>query len=61
MENITAIRYYKNNGEFVITTRNSITGDTTKTYANHLKENEQAWAKNSKHFFESESCACWMN
>lgn len=58
---ITAIRYFKNNGEFVITTRNAITGKTSKTYANNLTDKEKNWAKISKHCFETEKCVCWVN
>lgn len=60
MGTITSIRYLKNNGEFVITTR-TVTGKTTKTYANSLSDNEKLWAKSSKYFFEDEYCACWVN
>lgn len=61
MEIITAIRYFKNNGEFVVTTRNDNTGKTSKTHSNNLTENERNFANNSKHFFEDEICACWIN
>lgn len=58
---IAAIRYLKKSGEFIITERNADTGKTFKTYTNTLSEKEIFWAKNSKHFFEDETCACWMN
>lgn len=61
MTTITAIRYFKKNGEFVITERNTITGKTSKTYATNLTDNERKWAKSSKDCFETETCVCWMN
>jgi hypothetical protein len=60
MEKITAIRYYKNPGEFVVTTKDPA-GKTSKTHANHLTDDEKAWAKNSRYFFDSDACACWIN
>jgi hypothetical protein len=58
---ITSIRYSKKSGEFIVTKRNAYTGKTLKAYTNTLTENEKFWAKNSKHFFEDETCACWSN
>lgn len=61
MTSITAIRYFKKAGEFVITERDTVTGKTTKTYSNNLTKNEREWAKSSKDCFETEICICWMN
>lgn len=61
MEKITAIRLFKNEGEYVVTRRDANTGKTFKTYANRLNDREKAWAKSSKYFFEDATCACWMN
>ena len=58
---ITAIRYFKKSGEFVVTERNANTGKTSKIHTNTLSENEKSWAKDSKYFFEDETCVCWMN
>jgi hypothetical protein len=58
---ITAIRYLKESGEFIVAERNADTGKTFKTYSNTLNEDEKFWAKNSKRFFEDKTCACWMN
>lgn len=58
---IAAIRYLKKSGEFVITERNADTGKTFKVYSNTLNETEKSWARNSKWFFEDETCACWVN
>lgn len=58
---ITAIRYFKESGEFVVTERIADTGKTIKTYCNTLSEKEMFWAKNSNRFFEDKTCACWMN
>lgn len=58
---ITSVRYFKKSGEYVVTTMSSITGKRSKTYANSLTDNERAFAKSSKHYFEDETCACWVN
>ncbi len=58
---ITAIRYNKKTAEYVITNRSSVTGKTSKTYANHLTENETIFARSSKNRFEDETCVCWTN
>ena len=60
-ENIVAIRYLKETGEFVVTTRNDTSGKTYKTYANNLTNNEITWAKESKHCFEDAMSICWTN
>jgi hypothetical protein len=61
MEIITAIRYLKKHGEYVITKRIANTGKTIKTYANSLTDNERLFVESSKHYFEDENCACWTN
>ena len=61
IENITAVRYMKKHGEYVITTRNAITGKSSKTYANSLTENERVFAKYSKYCFEDDICVAWVN
>ena len=61
MTTITAIRYFKETGEFVVTERDNVTGKTSKTFSNHLTAKEREWAKLSKNFFETEICVCWMN
>ena len=58
---VTAIRYFKSSGEYIVTERNTITGKTSKTYSNTLTKNERIFVENSRFFFEDESCACWMN
>ena len=60
-EKIVAIRYLKQSGEFVVTTRNDVTWKIRKTYANNLTDEERAWAKESKHHFEDVMSACWIN
>jgi hypothetical protein len=60
-ENIVAIRYLKETGEFVITTRNETTGKQSKTYTNNLTNTERTWAKESKHCFEDPMSICWTN
>lgn len=61
IEIITAVRYMKKQGEYVITKRNASTGKTSKTYANSLTENERIFAKSSKYCFEDEICVAWVN
>ena len=61
IEIITAVRYMKKRGEYVITTRNANTGKTFKTYANSLTENERFFAKSSKYCFEDDICVAWVN
>ena len=61
MTTITAIRYFKKTGEFVVTERNSVTAKTSKTYSNNLTDKEREWAKSCKDCFETENCVCWMN
>ena len=61
IEIITAVRYMKKQGEYVITTRNASTGKTSKTYSNSLNENERVFAKSSKYCFEDDICVAWVN
>ena len=61
IEIITAVRYMKKHGEYVITARNANTGKTSKTYANSLTENEIVFAKSSKYCFEDDICVAWVN
>lgn len=61
MERIIAIRYFKAEGEFVVTMRDSVTGRTRKTFANHLRGSEVEWLKGSKYRFEGATCICWAD
>ena len=61
IEIITAVRYMKKQGEYVITTRNANTGKTKKEKANTLTENERELAKSSKYCFEDDICVAWVN
>lgn len=61
IEIITAVRYMKKQGEYVITTRNANTGKASKTYSNSLNENERVFAKSSKYCFEDDICVAWVN
>ena len=61
MTTITAIRYFKKTGEFVVTEKDAVTGKTYKTYSNNLTDRERNWAQSSKDCFETETCVCWMN
>ena len=61
VEYIVAIRYLKQPGEFVVTTRNRTTGKQSNTYANNLTENERTWAKESNRCFEDAMSICWVN
>lgn len=60
-ENIVGVRYLKQSGEFVITTRNCTTGKTSTTYANTLTDVERDWVKNSKQCFDDAMSFCWTN
>ena len=40
---ITAVRYMKKKGKYVIFTRSESTGKTSQTYANSLTENERVF------------------
>ena len=61
IEIITAVRYMKNQGEYVITKRIADTGKTIKTYANNLTDNERIFAKSCKYCFEDDVCVAWVN
>lgn len=58
---IIAIRYLKQAGEYVITTKDEATGKTSKTYANNLTSDEKAWVEASEHSFEDSMSVCWVN
>lgn len=61
IETITAVRYMKKQGEYIITTQNANTGETSKTHANSLTDNEIIFAKASKYCFEDDVCVVWVN
>lgn len=61
MDIITAVRYYKKEGEYIITYRNTNTGKSSKLHANHLNDQEKIFAKSSKYFFDDEKLVCWTN
>lgn len=58
---ITAVRYMKKKGKYVIFTRSESTGKTSQTYANSLTENERVFVKSSKYCFEDDICVDWVN
>lgn len=59
MEAITAIKYSKQSGEYCIKRRDAETGKQSCTYANHLTEDEIAFAKSSD-FTEDKFSAQWV-
>lgn len=61
MFRITAIKYFKKAGEFEVIERDSVTGETVKTYGNTLTEKEKGWARSSKECHENRDFVCWMN
>ena len=58
MDIILSIRYDKRTSEYRIRRRDTITGETSTTYANHLTEREKLFAK-SANFFEDQYSAQW--
>ena len=58
---IVAIRYLKQAGEYVITTKDEAASKTSKTYANNLTSDEKAFAEASQHRFEDSMSVCWAN
>lgn len=60
VEKIIAIHYLKQSDEFIITTRNEITGKRSKTFANHLTDKEKEFTQQAKHKFEDSMSIYWI-
>ena len=58
---ITAVRYMKKKGKYVIFTRSESTGKTARTYANSLTENDRVIVRSSNDCFEDDICVDWVN
>lgn len=59
MEVILSIRYDKRTSEFCIRYRDTVTGETSANYANHLTEKELIFAKSCTNFCDDEYAAHW--
>ena len=60
VEKIIAIHLVKQDSEYIVTTRNEITGERSKAFKNHLNEKEIAFAKEAKHYFEDRWSVYWV-
>jgi hypothetical protein len=58
-EKIICIHLVKQDGEYIVTTRNQITGKRSKTFTNHLTEKEKAFTQEAKHTFEDGLSVYW--
>ena len=56
---IVIIHYLKQSGEYIITSRNVITGKLSKTHANNLNANEKDFTQEAKHKFEDSASIYW--
>lgn len=58
---IVCIHYLKQAGEYIVTTKDEVTGKTSKTYANNLTSDEKEWAEESRHRFEDSCSVYWVS
>lgn len=59
VEKIIAIHYLKQDGEYIVTTRNECTGKRSKNFANRLTAKEKEFTQQAKHKFEDSISKYW--
>ena len=59
MRIITSVRYNKRDGEFIVTERDTVSGEKCVTYCNNLTDRERSFAKYCKNVYEDSDSVIW--